>query len=186
MAPFTHILLFFLAATFAVSVSIPLRLSIDDVKTDLSKISDQVTSLNGKIQAFPDSGGKLSDALAIHQGAQDLAKSLDQGTTDVKNTPSVSEFDGEAILDQVQGFQPTIISALEGIAQKRKAFDSLPVAGITKLAKQDLAVLSNSTGSFENALIAAAPTDALKSKAQSVADSINQAIAKAQAAYANA
>jgi hypothetical protein len=75
----------------------------------------------------------------------------------VQNTGAFSESDGQTIIQSVQAIQPTIISALNGIAAKKPAFDALPLGGVSALVKQDLATLGSDTMAFENALTASAP-----------------------------
>uniref|UniRef100_A0A0W0GD58 Putative hydrophobic surface binding protein n=1 Tax=Moniliophthora roreri TaxID=221103 RepID=A0A0W0GD58_MONRR len=171
----------FAAAAFAT----PVKRTVAQVEADIATMSSQVTSLNNQIQAFPNSGGSLTNALAIFNAAAALDRSITQGTTDVQNTGVFSESDGRTIPRSVQAVQPTIISALDGIASKRAAFDGLPMGGISGLVKQYLAALGSDTMAFENALITNAPPD-LESTAHGIANAINAAIDNAQAAYANA
>ncbi|KAK7034596.1 hypothetical protein VNI00_012227 [Paramarasmius palmivorus] len=186
MAPVTSFLVSLLVASQAAFTSAaPFeKRTVEQVKADIATISSQVATLNKNIQAFPNSGGSISGALAIHSGAITLANSISKGTADVKNTTGVSSSDAQSILQSVQGFEPTIKSALDGIAAKKPAFDAMPIGGISKLAKQDLATLGNNTSAFAQQLVNSAPTN-MKSTAQSIANDINAAFAKAQAVYAN-
>ncbi|KAF8993607.1 hydrophobic surface binding protein, partial [Cyathus striatus] len=151
-------------------------------RVDISSISSQVSALDTAITAFPNTGGSLLNALAIHTDATNLATAINKGTTDGVSPKPFSEADGNTILAAVTAFEPTIIHALQQIVAKKAAFQGLPIGGIPALVKQDLGILSTNTSSFETALIAAAPTD-LKSQATALQSSINAAFASAVAAY---
>uniref|UniRef100_A0A0W0GE37 Putative hydrophobic surface binding protein n=1 Tax=Moniliophthora roreri TaxID=221103 RepID=A0A0W0GE37_MONRR len=70
----------FAAAAFAT----PVKRTVAQVEADIATMSSQVTSLNNQIQAFPNSGGSLTNALAIFNAAAALDRSITQGTTDVQ------------------------------------------------------------------------------------------------------
>ncbi|ESK80960.1 hydrophobic surface binding protein [Moniliophthora roreri MCA 2997] len=189
MAPFSTFLISLLIATQAIFTSgspVPFeKRTVDDVKADIGTILSQVNTLNNNIKAFPDSGGSLSGALAIHKGATNLSDSISKGTTDIKNTTTSSDEEAQSILDSIKSIKPTIISTLEGIAAKKSAFDSLPISGVFKIMKQDLESLATNTNAFAGALIDAA-LDNLKGQAQSIADTIKDAFDKAQAVFMDA
>ncbi|KAJ8073983.1 hypothetical protein AAF712_007995 [Marasmius tenuissimus] len=160
------------------------RTTVDQVKADIAQISTQVGALDSSIKAFPDNGGSLGQALAIHKTATQLVSTLNQGTKDVNDVSPPSESDSETILTSVEAFVPTIKSALQAVVNKKPAFQKLAIGGIVKLVKQDLASLGSASKSFEDALINKAP-NTLKSKAQETANTVNKAFADAQAAYAD-
>ncbi|KAK1221195.1 hypothetical protein PQX77_016009 [Marasmius sp. AFHP31] len=160
------------------------RATVDQVKADIAQISTQVKALDSSIKAFPDNGGSLGQALAIHKTATQLVGTLNQGTKDVNDVSPPSEYDSQDILNSVEAFVPDITSALQAVVKKKPAFQKLAIGGIVKLVKQDLASLGSATKSFEDALISKAPND-LKSKAQETANKVNKAFADAQAAYAD-
>ncbi|KAF9558589.1 hydrophobic surface binding protein [Agrocybe pediades] len=160
-------------------VSAALSATIADVINDAHNISTQVTTLDNAINAFPNTGGSLVNALAIHTDAVNLGAAIDKGTADVI---PVSEADGTTILGIVQGFEPTILNALSGIVAKKPAFQALPIGGIPALVKQDLINLNASTSKFEAQLIASAPAD-LVASAKAIKASVDSAFATAIAAY---
>ncbi|KAF4616657.1 hypothetical protein D9613_008347 [Agrocybe pediades] len=164
-------------------VSAALSATIADVINDAHNISTQVTTLDNAINAFPNTGGSLVNALAIHTDAVNLGAAIDKGTADVISAPKpVSEADGTTILGIVQGFEPTILNALSGIVAKKPAFQALPIGGIPALVKQDLINLNASTSKFEAQLIASAPAD-LVASAKAIKASVDSAFATAIAAY---
>ncbi|KAF8891481.1 hydrophobic surface binding protein A-domain-containing protein [Gymnopilus junonius] len=173
-------------ATFAIVASYvvaALASTVADVETDVQTISTQTTALDNAINAFPNTGGSLVSALAIHNDAVSLGSAIDQGTSDVSGAPQpFSETDGSAILTAVQGFEPTILDALTAIVTKKPAFQALPIGGIPALVLQDLQNLNTSAFNFEAALIAAAPAD-LVPTATSVKAAVDAAFATAIAAY---
>ncbi|KAK7445737.1 hypothetical protein VKT23_014732 [Stygiomarasmius scandens] len=172
-----------LASVAALALASPFKRTVAQVETDLRNIATQVTTLDNNINAFPNSGGSLTQALAIHTAAQNLLTSVNSATTDVQGTTGVSESDGQTIIGIVNGFEPTIIDALNAIITKKPAFDALPLGGVSALVKQDLGQLGTATSNLEVALINQAPSD-LKSQAQSIQAAVDAAFAKAQAAYA--
>ncbi|KAL0577781.1 hypothetical protein V5O48_004209 [Marasmius crinis-equi] len=177
---------FFTVLTLAaLALATPLKRTVAQVEADIAQISSQVNALDSSINAFPNSGGTLAQALAIHNSATTLVTTIQKGTTDVNATPQPSEADSQTILNSVQAIVPAITSGLQAIVAKKPAFDALPLGGVSALVKQDLANLATATTGFENGLIAKAPAD-LKSQAQNIANTVNAALASAQAAYASA
>ncbi|KAJ7727764.1 hydrophobic surface binding protein [Mycena metata] len=166
----------------AVGLASPVKRTVAQVEADIASISAQVTTLDNNINAFPNTGGSLVAALAIHTDATSLETTLNQGTTDVKSTGTFDETDGNTILNSVEAFEPTILDALKGIAAKEPAFAALPIGGIPALILADLKTLRTDTAAFAQALIAAAPTD-LKSEATTIANTIDAAFAAAIAVY---
>jgi len=172
---------FFVLAHLAVA---SFAATVADVEADLNSISTQVTALDKAVTAFPNTGGSLLAALAIHTDAVNLGSAIDKGTTDTKAVPlPISETDGQTILNLVSSFEPTIEHALSQIIAKKPAFQALPIGGIPALVKQDLSNLSASTNALETALIASAPAD-LVAAATTLKNNINAAFAQAIAAYA--
>jgi len=172
-----------LGAVFATaySLSLPKR-DVSQVESDIASISTQVTSLDNAINAFPDTGGSLTAALAINTAATSLTSTIKNATTDVQAlTPPVDESDADTIFSAVQAFVPTIVDALTAIIAKKPSFDSLIVAD--SLVSTDLANLNSSTSAFEAALVAAAPAD-LQSNASAIIATLDAAFTKAIAAYA--
>ncbi|KAJ7151222.1 hydrophobic surface binding protein [Mycena filopes] len=166
----------------AVGFATSLKRTVAQVEADIASISTQVTTLDNDIKAFPNTGGSLAAALAIHSAATSLETSINQGTTDVKSTGAFSEADGTTILHSVEAFQPAILDALAQIAAKQPAFAALPIGGIPALILQDLQTLKTDTDAFANALIAAAPAD-LKSEATTILTNVDAGFASAIAAY---
>ncbi|CAA7268911.1 unnamed protein product [Cyclocybe aegerita] len=173
-------------AAFPVILSftgVALAVTVATVLSDIATISSQTTTLDNAIKAFPNTGGSLTSALAIHNDATNLVTSINQGTADVQAVPlPISESDGQSVLSAVQAFEPTILDALTQVVAKKAAFAALPIGGIPALVKQDLINLNASTFAFEAALISTAPTD-LVPTATSIKSSIDAAFATAVAAY---
>ncbi|KAF7974267.1 hypothetical protein HWV62_13056 [Athelia sp. TMB] len=141
------------ATTYA--LSLPKR-DITQVEADIASISTQVTSLDTAVNAFPDTGGSLTQALAINTASKNLTTTIASATTDVQAVPlPIAESDADTIFSAVQAFVPTIVDALTAIIAKKPSFDALIVAD--QLVSQDLASLNSTTSAFEAALVAAAP-----------------------------
>jgi len=177
--------LLFIASLSASGFSIPAKRTVSQVETDIASISGQVTTLDNAINSFPNTGGSLLAALAIHTDSTSLQSSLNQATSDINGTPPFSEADGQVIFTSVQSFEPKILDALKAIAGKRAAFDGLPLGGVSGLVKQDLANLRTATDAFADALIAKAPDD-LKQQSTDIKNAVDVAFVSAQAAYASA
>ncbi|KAF7300049.1 Hydrophobic surface binding protein [Mycena kentingensis (nom. inval.)] len=154
------------------------------VKTDITNIAAQVTTLDNNINAFPASGGTLTAALAIHNSAVALISTINGATTDATNAGAFSEDDGAEILASVEAIEPTIFDALEQIVVKKPAFQALPIGGLPALILQDLTNLKTSTVAFANALIADSPAD-LVDEATTLRDDIAAAFDTAIAAYSS-
>ncbi|PPQ81568.1 hypothetical protein CVT25_013411 [Psilocybe cyanescens] len=165
-------------------VSVAFASTVADVEADIATITSQTKSLDQAIIAFPNSGGSLINALAIHTDAVNLGSAIDKGTTDVNGvTPKpIAEADGKTILSAVQTLQPIIIDTVTQIVAKKAAFQALPIGGIPALVKQDLVNLNASTSKFEAALIASAPAD-LVSAATAIKSAVDAALASGIAAY---
>ncbi|KAF9491733.1 hydrophobic surface binding protein [Pleurotus eryngii] len=178
---------FFALAAFLVgsAVSSPTKRTVAQVESDIASISTQVTTLDNAITAFPNSGGSLANALAIHTDATNLISTIGTTTSDVQSTGSFSEADGQTILNSFLATEPVIDHALTQIAAKRAALQALPIGGIPALVKQDLGQLNSATISLANALISSAPAD-LVAPSTSLRDRLAAAFAPAIAAYADA
>ncbi|KAJ7336195.1 hydrophobic surface binding protein [Mycena albidolilacea] len=172
--------LFFSLCLVSVSFATPAKRTVAQVESDITSIGNQVKTLDTDLTGFPASG--LAGALAIHTAASNLVTTVNTGTTDVKNTGAVNEADGNTILTQVQGIEPTILDALSQITAKQPSFAALPIGGIPALVLQDLKTLNASTVAFAAALIVAAPAD-LKGTATTIESTILAAFAKAIAAF---
>ncbi|THU93634.1 hydrophobic surface binding protein [Dendrothele bispora CBS 962.96] len=159
-----------------------LKRDVPTILADISKISSQVTTLDNAINAFPDSGGSLVNALAIHTDATNLVSSVNTATSDTTANGAFNEADGQTILNAVQAIEPTILDALTAIAAKQPAFAALPIGGIPALVLQDLKNLDAGTTAFSNALIANAPAD-LVPQATDIQTTIGNAFDTAIAAY---
>ncbi|KAJ7611149.1 hydrophobic surface binding protein [Mycena rosella] len=174
--------LIFSLSLFAAAFATPVKRTVAQVEADIASISAQVTTLDNAIKAFPATGGSLVAALTIHTDATSLETTLNQGTSDVTATGTVSEADGRTILSAVEAFEPTILDALTQIAAKQPAFAALPIGGIPALILQDLQTLKTDTVNFSNALIANAPAD-LKAEATTLTNNITNGFNTAIAAY---
>ncbi|THH14455.1 hypothetical protein EW146_g5883 [Bondarzewia mesenterica] len=171
------------------------------VEYDISNIDNQVNVLNTAIEAFPDSGGSLVDALAIHTGATYLETAINSATSDtqarylhdltlhssslidVQATNPFSDADGQTILSQLRALGSDIISALQHLVTKKSAFEASPISDIPTL-EQDLRTLESDTSAFEDAIIANTPADLLD-QANSIKSDVDSALTKAVAAYAS-
>ncbi|KAJ7096650.1 hydrophobic surface binding protein [Mycena belliarum] len=174
--------LLFSFSLLAAAVTTPVKRTVAQVEADIASISAQVTTLDNAIKAFPNTGGSLAAALAIHTDATTLESTLTQGTSDVTSTGAVSETDGRTLLNQVEAFEPTILDGLVQIAAKQPAFAALPISGIPALILQDLQTLKTDTVNFADALIANAPAT-LKTEATQLASNITSGFDTAIAAY---
>ncbi|KAF9255827.1 hydrophobic surface binding protein [Marasmius fiardii PR-910] len=164
------------------ALAAPFKRDVATVQADIATISTQVTALDSSISAFPDTGGSLASALAIHNAATTLDASLKKATTDTQATDPFSENDGQNILASVEAIEPTILHALQTIVAKKPAFDALPIGGVPALVLQDLQNLSTDTTAFADALIAKSPAD-LVDRANEIKSTIGDAFATAIAAY---
>ncbi|KAK0461274.1 hydrophobic surface binding protein [Desarmillaria tabescens] len=174
-------LVLFLSVVTASSALITKR-TVAQVEADIANIATQVNALDSSIKAFPDTGGSLISALAIHSSATSLISTLQTATTDTTATDAFSESDGATILAAVEGFEPTILDALTAIVEKQPAFQALPIGGIPALVLQDLQNLDSGTTAFSNALIAKSPADLLD-QANEIKTTIADAFDTAISAY---
>ncbi|KAH8831944.1 hydrophobic surface binding protein [Flagelloscypha sp. PMI_526] len=146
---------FLLLAGYACGQSLPR--DVPTLKSDISSITTATDKLDGDINAFPNSGGTVSGALAIHNDAIAVQKAVNQGTNDAKNTAPLNDAAGMEIYDSVHALQPTIVDALNVIVQKKPAFDALPLNGISTIVLNDLKGLNASVAGFADSLIAISP-----------------------------
>ncbi|KAL0568528.1 hypothetical protein V5O48_013455 [Marasmius crinis-equi] len=173
---------FFVVLSAASALATPFKRDVATVKADIATISTQVNALDTSINAFPNTGGTLASALAIHNAAVTLDTSVKKAVTDTQATSAFSEADGQSILSSVEAIEPTILDALNGIVAKKAAFQALPIGGIPALVLQDLKNLNTDTGAFADALIAKSPAD-LVTQANQIKTTIANAFATAIAAY---
>ncbi|KDQ22163.1 hypothetical protein PLEOSDRAFT_1079640 [Pleurotus ostreatus PC15] len=182
---------FFAFAAFLVgsAVSSPTKRTVAQVESDIASISTQVTTLDNDITAFPNTGGSLLNALAIHTASTNLISTIGTTTSDVQSTGAFSEADGQTILNSFLAIEPVIDHALTQVCfslnPTKAAFQALPIGGIPALVKQDLGQLNSATTALANGLIASAPAD-LVAPSTSLRDRLVAAFAPAIAAYADA
>ncbi|KAK7061392.1 hydrophobic surface binding protein [Favolaschia claudopus] len=175
---------FAILSVAAVGLALTVKRDAATVEADVAKISAQVTTLDNAIVAFPQTGGSLVNALAIHTDATNLITTLNGAVVDVAATPQLSEDDGRTILSAVEAIEPTILDALTQIVVKKPAFQALPIGGLPALILQDLKNLKAATSSFANGLITIAPAD-LVDEATQLAQDITNAFDPAIAAYSS-
>jgi len=176
-----RILAFALLATTALAAIT--KRTVAAIEADLNTITTDVKKLDTDINAFPDTGGSLLAALAIHTDATTLESDLNKATNDTTATPGpLSETDAQTILGLVNTVSPIIQDALSKIVAKKPAFTALPIGGIPALILSDLKTLNNDTMAFEKALVAIAPADLIPT-ANMIISQINAAFASAIAAY---
>ncbi|XP_006464073.1 hypothetical protein AGABI2DRAFT_194662 [Agaricus bisporus var. bisporus H97] len=162
------------------AVAVVLAQSAQDVLSNLATLRTQLTTLDGAINGFPDTGGSLTQALpsipthSMYNRPPMIPPPLP--------VPPFSEGEGQSVIDAVNGLVPIIEDALVGIVAKKPAFDALPLGGISNLVRQDLSGLSSSTSSLEDALIALAPAD-LVDESIALKNEVDAAFATAIAAY---
>ncbi|ESK86092.1 antigenic cell wall [Moniliophthora roreri MCA 2997] len=171
---------FLLSATAAFAG--PVKRDVATVKADIATITTQTTALNNAIQAFPDSGGSLVAALAIHNSAVTLDNTVKKTVTDVQATSPFSDADGADILSAVETLEPIILSALQNIVAKKPAFQALPIGGIPALVLQDLRNLDTDVTALSDALIDKSPSGLL-TRANEIKTTIGDAFDDAIAAY---
>ncbi|KAF9558556.1 hydrophobic surface binding protein [Agrocybe pediades] len=164
-------------------LSAALSATVANVIADVHNISSQITTFDNAINAFPNTGGSLVAALALHTDAVNLRAAIDKGTSDVVSIPRrFSQADGTTILNIVKGFEPNLLDALKAIVAKKPAFQALPIGGITALFKQDLINLNDSTSKFETQLIASVPSN-LVASVKAIKATIDAGFANAIAGY---
>ncbi|KAK0212851.1 hydrophobic surface binding protein [Desarmillaria ectypa] len=171
-----------LLSVVTASFALVTKRTVAQVEADIANIATQVNALDNSIKAFPNTGGSLISALAIHSSATSLISTLQTATTDTTATAAFSENDGATILASVEAFEPTILDALTAIVAKRPAFQALPIGGIPALVLQDLHNLNSGTTAFSNALIANSPADLLD-QANGIKSTIGNAFDTAIATY---
>ncbi|KZV98842.1 hydrophobic surface binding protein, partial [Exidia glandulosa HHB12029] len=152
------------------------------IQADITTLTARVTTLDNDVSAFPNTGGSLVAALAIHTDSTNVDTALKQATTDTAANGALTEEEGQAILAQIQTLEPIIIHALDGVIAKKPAFAALPIGGIPALVKQDIALLNTDTKAFENALVSIAPADVVPA-ANAIIANLDAAFARATAAY---
>jgi hypothetical protein len=181
-----HFTSFFVVALSAASAlaSPHAKRTTAKILSDLSTISSQTTTLDNAILAFPNSGGTLVQALAIHTDAVTLTNTVTSSTNDVKATPALSEADGQSVIAAVTNLVPLITKTLNDIVGKKAAFQSLPAGGIPAIVLSDLKTLNSTVTTFDNALIAIAPAD-LKGQGTTLSNQVLAAFATAIKAYSS-
>ncbi|KAH8831853.1 hydrophobic surface binding protein, partial [Flagelloscypha sp. PMI_526] len=171
----------FLVAAASASAAV-VRRDLAALQADIVSITTLVNKLDTDINAFPNTGGTVAGALAIHTDAVNVENAVNKGTTDAKALTQLSESDGQSVYNSVAALKPTILDALTVIVQKKPAFDALPLGGISTIVKNDLGVLRTDVANFGTALIAIAPDD-LKDSSTTLKNDIDAAFGVAITAY---
>jgi len=163
-----------------------LKRTVATIESDLMNIITQLTALCNALTAFPDSGGSLVNALAIHTDAENLNTAVTTAISDIKATGPVNENDGQVILMLIREIEDIVIHCvLNETVVKKPAFDELPLGDVSALVKSDLISLNASTSELEGALIGTAPAD-LVSQVTAIKTAIDAAFSTALVAYASA
>ncbi|KAF9254225.1 hypothetical protein L218DRAFT_1082430 [Marasmius fiardii PR-910] len=158
------------------------------IKADIAQILSEVNTLDEAIISFPNSGGTVEQAMAIHAHTTNLTGTINKGVVHANAIPPPSKEDSEIILNSLQALFNPISKTLNDLIARRAVVQALPIPfggfAIPLLTRQNLDALALAAKAFQNALIAKAPAD-LIAPAQQLADRVNAEIAKAQNAYAN-
>ncbi|KAF8622802.1 hypothetical protein AX15_006729 [Amanita polypyramis BW_CC] len=169
---------FFVVASLALAVfASPIeQRDVNKVKNDLRQVAHDVSALDTTIS---DLGSTISivQALGIRTSVATIEKGIDQSTRDVREVTNVSEADGRDIMNEVNGFVPTIVNALKGIDLKQNVFRTIPIRGATELIRQALQDLHIRSVALADALINAAPGD-IKTEAMKTKDTVEAAFKK--------
>ncbi|KAJ3500671.1 hypothetical protein NLJ89_g9690 [Agrocybe chaxingu] len=163
--------------------SVSLATTVAVVVSDMNNLKAGVTTLASHVKAFPDTGGKLADALAIHTQAAGLVSPIKQATADLKGVPTpISEADGKTLLVALGALASSVVDCSNALIAKHAAVAALPVGGIPALVKGDLGDLKGATTPFENEFLSVIPAiqkpDAVKTTTQ-----VDNAFKAALAAY---
>ena len=125
--------------------------------------------------------GGVFGAIPVSNAESKVEDSIKQGTSDAKATTSLSEDEGQAIVNAIDNLIPDIKSSLIALGDKKSQFAS---AGLTSTVQTDLANLKQESDDFADALIAIAPAD-LQAKGSSQKAEIDDAFSRAIAYFAN-
>ncbi|KAF9041660.1 hydrophobic surface binding protein A-domain-containing protein [Panaeolus papilionaceus] len=153
------------------------------IVSDIQTITAQTQALDIKINAITTSNTtndlasiRFSHALAVHNSAVELVKTVNGATTDAKDvTPNpISEADGTSVLNAIKTLQPVITTTLNDLVAKRATIAASPISGLIGLVLQDLKNLNTATGQFETGFLGIAPA-AIKLAAAPYLNAINNA-----------
>ncbi|KAF9256703.1 hypothetical protein L218DRAFT_949780 [Marasmius fiardii PR-910] len=140
---------FFIAATFAATCS------VDKIKADFAKIATDLVTLDNDIQAIPDSGITLSQALKVHNDFGNATASINVATTDLTACQSISEADYNALLDAFRLILDEVKKICQDIISKKPA--TTAVTSFFAILKQDLQNLADALKALGKAIVALAP-----------------------------
>jgi hypothetical protein len=181
MVHFTSFLVVALSAASALA-SPHAKRTAAQIISDLHTINTQTTSLDNAILAFPNTGGRLTAALAIHTDTVTLTNTVTSSTNDVKATPALSEANGKSVVTVATSFAPLLTKTLNDVVAKKASFAALLIGGIPALVLADLKNLNSSINAFDKALFAITPAD-LKGQVNILSNKHSAAFATAIAAY---
>ncbi|GLB45520.1 hypothetical protein LshimejAT787_2300800 [Lyophyllum shimeji] len=128
--------------------------TVRDILSDLDKISNAVRSFDDTITKFPATGGMIFQLL---RGSVSMRRYIDQTTGHAKNTAPFSQRDAAAVLASIEAIEPSFLHALNTLTRKKGALLAVGIEGIVVGVRTDLALLLESTGALQTALIALAP-----------------------------
>ncbi|KAF5350640.1 hypothetical protein D9756_008486 [Leucocoprinus leucothites] len=162
------------AGTEEVALSVtPPAATVEDVLKDFQEMETQGTALRDAIRDFPETGGTLITALAIHNNTVELQNQI---------VPlPISLEDGTKVIDAIGHLKPLLDEAMRLMVEKKTAFEQLSI-GVPSIIKFDLTTLHDSVVALENALIAASPAELLET-AQTIKAEIEAIFENAIVAY---
>ncbi|KXN91332.1 hypothetical protein AN958_01307 [Leucoagaricus sp. SymC.cos] len=133
---------------------------IEDVLGDMKEMKAHGLALRDLVKEFPETGGTLIKALAIHNDTAKLQFLVNRTAQDVKNVPlPISVEDGKKVLDTTDDIKPLLAEAMKLVVEKKPAFENLHIGGILSIVRLDLTVLHDSVVVLEDALINASPPE---------------------------
>ncbi|KAH7098814.1 hydrophobic surface binding protein A-domain-containing protein [Auriculariales sp. MPI-PUGE-AT-0066] len=97
------------------------RRTTEQIQAGIPDLQTKVQMLDSQVVAFPNSGGSLLTALAIHTAATNVGTSLKSLTTATGATPALTDAEGQIILSQLQILQPNITDVLQHVVDKKPA-----------------------------------------------------------------
>ncbi|CAA7268910.1 unnamed protein product [Cyclocybe aegerita] len=126
--------------------SVSLAATVAVVVSDINNLKAGVTVLTSRVKAFPNTGGKLQDALGVP-------------------TP-ISEADGVTLLVAIRALASAIVDCSKALIAKHAAFAALALGNIPSVVRVDLVNLSRATTGFEDQFTLVIPTDQKPDAAQ--------------------
>ncbi|KAJ3553251.1 hypothetical protein NP233_g12689 [Leucocoprinus birnbaumii] len=134
--------------------------SVTNLANTITVIDNKVGNLEELLQAFPNTGGTLEQAIALHNSVHDVLKAIDNTKTAVDVIDHVvSITDSEEIINRFRDLESVIQSALRALGDKKNSICSIGIGRVSAVIQLDIQQLLDAVVGVTESLLAKCAAD---------------------------